>query len=247
MRRELSGYLLAAAVSAAARRGRALTTGGAVGATLVGGALFSHTPPATSVALLGFFIPSSLLTRLPGAITTQDAGGRTLAQVLANGGAAAAGAVVYGRGRSPRALVFIGGSLSAATADTWATELGTRYGGTARLVTTLRPVPPGADGGVTPVGLVATVVSACALSVLYSLMITGADRRKLALSCALGGIGGSLIDSLLGATLERRPGGGVRFLNNDAVNALNTLAGGALASLLLRTDYGDVRMRVAAR
>ncbi|WP_438432019.1 DUF92 domain-containing protein [Gorillibacterium sp. sgz500922] len=80
-----------------------------------------------------------------------------------------------------------------------------------------------------------------------------AGLARLAAFAALGGIAGSAADSLLGATLQRRyrcpvcgrtverrehcgqptrPSGGWSRMNNDAVNVLSSLAGGALAVLL---------------
>jgi uncharacterized membrane protein len=47
-------------------------------------------------------------------------------------------------------------------------------------------------------------------------------------AAALGAVGGLFVDSLLGATIERRG-----RLNNDAVNFLSTLAA-ALIAILLR-------------
>ncbi len=234
MERRYLGYLLALGAGLTGRWAGALTGSGAGGAAFVGGALYGHAPPGASVALTSFFVSSSALTRLPGARSARDAGGRTLGQVLANGGVAAAGALLYQARPGAPALALIGGSLAAATADTWATELGTRYGGHPRLITNLQQVPTGTDGGISAVGLAASLAGAGAVSVLYVLTLPVTNRRGLAASCAVGGVAGSLIDSLLGATLERSTPGRRAPLGNNAVNALNTLTGGMIAALLVR-------------
>jgi uncharacterized membrane protein len=46
-------------------------------------------------------------------------------------------------------------------------------------------------------------------------------------AAALGAVGGLFVDSLLGATIERRG-----WLNNDAVNFLSTLAAALIATML---------------
>jgi uncharacterized protein (TIGR00297 family) len=227
------GYGLALGVGVAARRLRALTSGGALGAGLVGGTVFALGPASASAGLLTFFLSSSLLTRLPGAREARDAGGRTAGQVVANGGVAAVLSLLYACRPAGGTLAAIGGALAAATADTWATEVGTRYGGTPRLITSGRTVPTGTDGGVTVAGTAATVAGALGLSLVYA-AASGDEigRFRLAGSCALGGVAGSLLDSVLGATVEVGPGGGVHWLRNDEVNALNTLAGAVVAGLL---------------
>jgi uncharacterized membrane protein len=54
-------------------------------------------------------------------------------------------------------------------------------------------------------------------------------NRRDALIAFAAGIAGTLLDSLLGALPERRG-----WLNNDAVNALSTLAAATLAACALR-------------
>jgi uncharacterized protein (TIGR00297 family) len=212
---------------------------------MVGGVVVAFAPPAASWAVILTAASSSALTRLPGALDGADSRGRDLRQVLANGAVAALGALWHGQRPRTESLAFIGGALAAATADTWATELGTRYGGRPRLITDLRPVPAGTDGGVTPAGVAASLAGACVLSAAYTALLPrpGRDRGRLWAACAAGGVAGSVADSLLGATLEASPG---RPLDNDGVNALNTLVGAATAALLHRAarhDPGDARGR----
>lgn len=176
-RRLALGSALAAAVGLGAHSAGALTAGGASGAALVGGAVFGCGPPGASPALVAFFLSGSALTRLPGALDARDRDGRTLGQVLANGAVAALGSVLGAFRPSASTEALIGGALATATADTWATEIGTRWGGAPRLITSGRPVPPGADGGVTPAGLVAAVAGAAFVAAAYTLASASAPRR----------------------------------------------------------------------
>ena len=107
------------------------------------------------VPLLAFFISGSLLTQLTGG----EGGRRTAAQVLANGGVAAIAALL---GAWTAAL----GSLAAATADTWATELGSFARRPPRLITTGQAVPAGTSGGITVLGTAGGVVGAAVMGLL---------------------------------------------------------------------------------
>ncbi|MDE3106403.1 MAG: DUF92 domain-containing protein, partial [Acidobacteriota bacterium] len=154
--------------------------------------------------------------------------GRTAAQVLANLAAAAlfAACAALPAGVLQRhAAAACLAALAEATADTVSSELGQAFGGTPRMVLTLRPVPPGTDGAVSLLGTVSGVAGAAAIAML------GATALSLGHTAALGvlaaGTAGFLLDSLLGATLER-----AGVLGNDLVNFLSTVAAGLLALAL---------------
>ena len=166
------------------------------------------------VLLLAFFVSSSLLSEK----TT-----RNERQVIANGGVAALAALA---GSWPA----FAGALAAATADTWASEIGRRSRTPPRLVTTGQLVPAGTDGGMTLLGTAGGVVGAgfvAGLSVLLPRALSPGSAHPgwfWAVITVAGGMG-MVLDSLLGATLQ----GKARWLDNDAVNLLATLAGGAAA------------------
>ena len=192
-----------------------LTRGGWTAAALVGIAVWAGAGPRGLALLLLFFIASSALTR--------GGGPRRATQVIANGGVAALGALLA-RGRVIGLSAFAG-SLAAAAADTWSTEIGGRSPVPPRLITTWRRVPAGSDGGVTPLGTAGGVLGAAVIAVgaaLLGLVPWAASTRV-----AAAGVAGTLLDSLLGATLQRRS-----WLNNDAVNLLCTVAGAAVAAWL---------------
>jgi uncharacterized protein (TIGR00297 family) len=234
---------LASAVAATAYQRRSLTGDGAVAATGIGAIVFARGGAAGAAALLAFFVSSSALSRLGTADRPSDVaekGDRRDAwQVLANGGAATVCLALNSRAG------FVAG-LAAAGADTWATELGMRSSTPPRSITTWRTVAPGVSGGITAQGLLASVAGAGLVGIAWAALA----RQPRALAVALlAGTFGSLLDSLLGATLqaqyrcracgastERRSHHdqpttlvhGFDLVDNDRVNALSTLAAAAL-------------------
>jgi uncharacterized protein (TIGR00297 family) len=119
-------------------------------------------------------------------------------------------------------------SMAMATADTLASEIGSTYSGQPRMITTLQPVTPGTDGGVSPLGEAASVFGAAAIGVAALLMgLTGSGAASMLLLTVLMGFVGTNIDSLLGATLQQR-----KILSNAGVNFAATLITGLLAMLI---------------
>lgn len=211
------GAALSALVSALAYWGRALTIGGALAAWVVGTVVVGTTRWAWGGLLLLFFVTSSLLSFLRKADKEKLAAGgkgarRDAGQVFANGGAAALAAGVALFAPVPAIFAAYCGSLAAATADTWATELGATFGGSPRLITNGRPVPAGTSGGVTPAGTLGGAAGA-ALIALAAMGVaqlgptaTASGVRvapeKLFVAVLVGGFAGMLVDSLVGATLQ---------------------------------------------
>jgi uncharacterized protein (TIGR00297 family) len=126
---------------------------------------------------------------------------------------------------TPQRELFVlafAGAFAAATADTLESEIGQLWGGRPRLLTTWRPVPIGTDGGVSVVGTLAGAVGALVLAGLgWGVGFYGGSGF---VAVAMAGFLATIVESLIGATLER-----TGLLNNEAVNTLNTLAGALLA------------------
>ncbi len=163
--------------------------------------------------------------------------GRDAAQVAANLGVAAVAVTlvpfapeIVAHNPSFAALVAFS-ALAEAAADTVSSEIGRSFGGTPRLVTSWRRVPAGTDGAVTALGTLAGAVAAALVAGTGIWSLTGALRgQQMGLWLILvGGCAGWLLDSLLGATLERRG-----WLNNDAVNFLSTGFAGVVTLVLAR-------------
>jgi uncharacterized protein (TIGR00297 family) len=174
---------------------------------------------------LAFFVPSVVLSRLGRArkrelVDIGKGGARDALQVLANGGVATVCAVGWTFAHDPRWALAFAGAYAAATADTWATEVGTLARGLPRSILSLRPLPTGMSGGVTLQGTLAEVAGGVWIGIVAPLGIAlayaGAPGNvgwsmaytqwwgiaALALVIPLAGIIGSTVDSLLGATLQ---------------------------------------------
>ena len=157
--------------------------------------------------MLAFFVSSSLVSNK----TT-----RNHRQVLANGGVAALAALAG-------SWIAFAGALAAATADTWASEIGRHSRTPPRLITNGTPVPTGTDGGMTLLGTAAGIAGAGLIAALSYVL-----GQRDAPAIAVAGVVGMLVDSLLGATVQ----GKVRWMDNDAVNLAATVTGAAFAGLL---------------
>jgi uncharacterized protein (TIGR00297 family) len=258
------GTAAAGSVALAAYRARSLTADGALAATVVGAIIAVAGGFPAAGALATFFVTSSALSRFKehekarrGALAQAKGGQRDCWQVLANGGVAAAAALLGRTRRWPTGTGAFLGALATAGADTWATELGLLAPRPPRLITTLRPVAPGASGGVTLHGLLASIGGALAVGAPWA-ALQGVRRRgrrrsivrAAVLTAALAGPVGALVDSLLGATAQAaywctrcaaptqgpvhgrcgqpaKLAGGWAWMTNDVVNALATGAGAA--------------------
>jgi uncharacterized protein (TIGR00297 family) len=259
--RALLGALGAGLVAAFARRAGMLTHGGRW-AAFITGAVATAAGWGWAVLLVAYFFVSAALTRLgweAKRVAVREVlpmqGERNATQVAANGGLFALLVFLGDLLGAPLLLAAGLGALAAAAADTWATEVGLLLGGEPRSILTARRVPRGESGGVTFAGLGASAVAAVAFAAAsLALIPTGAGAAGVAMvAVALGAMGGSVADSLLGATLqskrwcdncrtwtERRVhtcryrtqhARGVRWMTNDTVNFLATCVG-ALVSLI---------------
>lgn len=153
----------------------------------------------------------------------EPTGGRTAAQAMANLGVAALVVAIGAAGWPLLALA----ALAEAAADTGSSEIGMAFPGKTVLITNLRRVPAGTDGGMSLFGTVAALVSATAVA--FSATASGLASLRQAGTIIVAGFLGTLVDSLLGAVFERR-----RRLNNDMVNLLSTAATLAIAWALAR-------------
>lgn len=255
--RAVAGFFLALVIAGGARKARSLSPGGTAAAVLLGTVAVAA-GWRWGIILIAFFVSSSLLSRL-GAVTkarrtdaiTEKGGERDAVQVLANGGAFAAAALLATTFGDDRWTAIALGAIAASSSDTWATEIGTLLGGRPRSILSWRALPAGISGGVTVVGFMAAALGGAFIA---SFVPAFGWPMSLAVATAASGFIGSTADSLLGATVQGRrwcdrcaatterrihpcgtettERGGLAWIDNDTVNLLSSVIGG-LAALAL--------------
>ncbi len=255
----LIGLALGSVISYLGWRARMLDASGAVAAALLGTIVFGLGGWQWAALLIVFFYTSSSLSKSFKARKVQynadyaKGDRRDAGQVAANGAIAAALVVLHQL--TPGAAwpwIGFGGSLAAANADTWATELGVLAGTRPRLITNFkRLVDTGASGGISMAGTLAALGGSLLIAVCAVLLGPSLDWRDV-VAIAVGGLAGSIADSILGATVqaiyycpedkretEKHPlhscgtpttlVRGWRWVNNDWVNGACTATGALLA------------------
>jgi uncharacterized protein (TIGR00297 family) len=247
------GVILSLFFAALSYRIKFLTPDGSVAVFLLATCIYGLGGWKWTFPIVTFFILSSLLSKAgrKGKMKYQSAFEKTSTrdwgQVTANGGAA--GFLMLAQYLRPDIDFFPAyvGSVAAAAADTWGTEIGVWLHKTTYSISTLRVVQPGTNGGFSLPGLVggalgAAIVSCSALAWMHS-------------ECAIwifmfAGATGSLVDSVMGSTLQavyrcpvckkkteriyhcNKTGKlyqGKKWINNDVVNWMCTSVGAVVA------------------
>lgn len=236
---------------------RSLTISGAI-FTVVTGTVIGFGFGWIGLYLLGvFFSTSSLASKYRSRDKVavdeivEKSGPRDYMQVLANGGIGiitAIGMMLTGDDTWLYAYIV---SIAAATSDTWASEFGVLAKRRPFSILTLKRVEAGTSGGVSLFGT--------AMSALGAIVIVAAVapfvQMGIGAACLLVllGLCGSLIDTFIGATIQRKFKcvvcgklteqkmhhgqktsyvSGWHFLGNDAVNFLSILMATAISFLL---------------
>src|SRR6267378_1717652 len=221
----LVSTVLTGALSALAYRRDVLTWDGSLAAFVVGMVIGVFGDVTWLFLLLFFLLSSFLATRyrfaLKEAMGVQEGtqGERRATNVLANGAAlmaiAVASLVLPTRIPKVASGVIFLSALFVAGADTLASEIGVLSRKT-YLITNGKPVPPGTDGGVSLLGTFCAFGAALYTSAVYLVIPLGI------------GFLGCQIDSVIGATLERRG-----IVNKKTNNLVSTTSGAVLAYLIL--------------
>jgi uncharacterized protein (TIGR00297 family) len=250
------GCGLALLIALLAHKARFLKASGSVGTFILATVIFGAGGWTWTLPILVFFILSSILSntgkkrkkRLESVF--EKSGQRDIGQVIANGGIPAV--LVLLNLFSPARFWYPAclGALAAVNADTWATEIGVLSRIRPRLITTGKVVSHGVSGGLTPLGLIGALTGSMIIMIsglLVQPQETGLTfGRGLFWWIIVSGFTASLVDSLLGATLQTQYRcanchqltekkihcgiisqhiSGIKGLNNDSVNFLCALCG----------------------
>lgn len=205
--------LSCAVVGTLALKVKVLDKRGVVIATLIGWPFYFFGGWQRFALIIVFFAVSVAFTRYKSDLKYKIEGAlakgriRSWRNVLANGGVATIFALLYPLSHSMLTLVGFVGSLSPATADILATEIGLLYDHEPRLITNLRKrVPAGTLGGVSTLGVYATLLGS--FFIWLPTFLLGSSQpfddlqRRLLLAVIAGGFAGSILDSLLGASIQ---------------------------------------------
>jgi len=248
-----------------AYRLRVLTPNGAAAAFLLGTFVFGIGGARFMIPMGAFFVLSSLLSKLGKQkkylleTVYEKTSNRDMMQVLANGGVAGLMAIIWHFTRANLFYYGFLGSLAAATADTWGTEIGIFARQQPRSILTFRPVEAGTSGGITPIGTTGSLLGSGVLAFTGWLTPAGtlepSFQGTILITIIAAGLFGALVDSVLGATVQAQylctfcqkttekrahcPDGSTRlsrgfhWINNDVVNLACTAIGGLVTILLL--------------
>lgn len=233
---DLLAILALALLAQGARVAGVLDTPGALLAAGFGLLIVLGTGPMWLLVLVAFVLVSFGATRLGyeqkrvhGAHEPHK-GRRGWPNVLANGLTATAVATA-GFWVDPAVLAFpFATAVAAAAADTFGSEVGALSDDAVLITDPTRRVPPGTNGGVSALGSVASLAGAALTAALAHLIIP--LDWTLVVPVALLGFGGSILDSLLGATWEGDRGAREGPLTKSDVNFISITVPTLLAFLL---------------
>ncbi|MGV3528274.1 MAG: DUF92 domain-containing protein [Flavisolibacter sp.] len=227
-------FIIAGGAFLTYHRGK-LSLKGAITGAMVAIVIFSGTGVAGLVMMAVFFGSAVLATqwRMPEKETLRlaerDKGRRNAWQVLANAGAAALFALCALYSADPHLVLLVAACFSAATADTLSSELGTLYGKKFYNIISLKRDTRGRDGVISLEGTLIGIGGSFLIAVVYALFF-GWDVNFYFIIIA--GTAGNLVDSLLGATAERR-----QLIGNDLVNFTCTLFAAAVMEALYQVYF----------
>lgn len=208
-----------------------------------------------SVIMVAFFVSSSILTKFKNYNKDKldkinaKGGNRDYIQVMANGGIGLILAILYYFYSEPIFLLAYSISFAEATADTWASEVGVLSKKKPVSIINFKPLDKGMSGGISILGTTFAFLGASLIAGIYfiaSISMYKDIKQGLisAIICAVIGFIGSIVDSVLGATVQakyyckdlnaitekrvhkgklNKLVKGITFINNDVVNLSSNL------------------------
>ena len=248
-----------ALLSTAALALGALTPTGAVAAFVVGTLVFAIGRVNGAMALLTFFVTSSLFSRIRSAAKkraktfSENDTARDLTQALANGGVPLILLVASMFNPCWWSYMFFLAALASATADTWATEIGTLSRTRPFSLRDFAVVPAGSSGAASGLGTAAAAGGSCTIGIFAGLYGQAGGFNGFAfVAVAVSGLAGCVIDSLLGATVQAqyttddgalteskteysRLARGVPWIRNDMVNFISSACAAVICWLIFLT------------
>jgi uncharacterized protein (TIGR00297 family) len=209
-----------------------LTIVAAVTGVLVALVIFKGAGYTGLILMAAFFILGTVATtfgiqqKLRHGIAETNKGKRNAAQVLANAGVAAI--IGVGAWKYPQWQVLcslmIAAAFSSATADTLSSELGNIFGKRYYNILSFKKDTRGLNGVISLEGTLCGLAGSIVIATIYAL---GLGWNVGFIIIIIAGTFGNIMDSILGATLERSG-----TVGNNVVNFSNTLLAAVVAGAM---------------
>jgi uncharacterized protein (TIGR00297 family) len=248
----LSGFLLSGVVAYIAFLGNWITLDATKAVIVLGTIVLGFGGWILAITILFFFVSGSIFTHIK-----RDKVGpehkkqnthshlhkrRDGYQVWANGFWPAVFCIAWFLFSAPALLAAAFAAVAAATADTWATEIGTIKPGKTFNIISMEPVEPGTDGGISLKGSLAAAAGALLIAsfVFPSDFLAPSGIFFIVFLC---GLAGCFVDSVLGAVVNDSnlplpvPGdfsGSTALFTNSFVNWASTGLSGILVFLIVQ-------------
>ncbi len=203
------------------------------------------------VPLAVFFIFSSFISKITKSNSFYRTKGsqRDIIQVYANGGISLILCIYNFINPSSINLLLFYASVSAAMADTWATEIGKLSKNKPISILDLKEIQHGLSGGITRIGIIGSLLGSCLIG--FTVWIIHPMPSFIIYGIIFCGFLGAIFDSILGATIqakyETQKGeiiekpikdailiSGNPWINNDMVNLFNTAFSPLIMYIFLR-------------
>jgi uncharacterized protein (TIGR00297 family) len=265
----LVAILINLLVAVVAYQRKSLDISGTVAAIVIGVLIYALAGPLVWLALMTFFVSSSSITHFKKnkkqALSEEyKKTRRNYRQVLANGLMAAIFSCLYAATGQQAMIIVAIVAIAASCADTWGSELGVLNKGKTVSIISMKPVAKGQSGGISLFGTAMSFAGSALIASVYSIgLLIQSDytaQQTLLIFAIISIIGllGSLMDSLLGATIQAqyldnntklpteshttqsKPNQkikGLKIMNNDAVNLTANIISAFVAVIVF---YGDI-------
>jgi uncharacterized protein (TIGR00297 family) len=128
-------------------------------------------------------------------------------------------------------MVGFASSFSAKLSDTFANEIGKRFGKRTFLITTLKPVSPGTEGAISIEGSIAGLLGSFIMTV-FMLNLSIISGLSVAFIVFLSGYLATFLESYIGAVVQNK----INWMTNELVNSIQTSIA-AIISIFLYLNF----------
>ena len=210
----LIGIFISFMIAGIAYKKQSLNVSGFFSAILFGALIYVFGGLLLWACLIGFFISSSLLTKLHQKKDNEQINvqkkGRNYVQVISNALVATIFSLLYFLLEKEIYLIAAVVSIATSNADTWASEIGILSKGKTFSILNFKLLKKGSSGAVSVLGLMASIMGAAFIAfiftVFYSFMFTFDILTILIYMFIIifGGFLGSIVDSFLGLLIQAK-------------------------------------------